>query len=211
MNPIETYGHHALSLVELMATAAFALSGVMQAIRKRMDVVGVCACGFLAAFGGGTLRDLLIDRRPFFWVNNQYALIAILVMCIAAVSFLDQKHFEQTVRPLQVPDAIGLGLFCATGVHLSWHMGQPPLVAIMMGVITGTFGGVLRDLACNEIPALFKDHQPYAVCAFIGGMTYVGLKSLGQEDWLAIAACATVTTGLRGLSLWRGWELPARG
>jgi uncharacterized membrane protein YeiH len=210
MHSIEIYGHHALSFVELIATAAFALSGVIQAIRKRMDVVGVCACGFLAAFGGGTLRDLLIDRRPFFWVQSQYVLIAILALCIAAFSLLKQKHVDLTEQPLQVPDAIGLGLFCATGVHLSWGLGQPPLVAIMMGIITGTFGGVLRDLVCNEIPALFKDHRPYAVCAFAGGLAYVALKWFGVEDGIAITACAVVTTGSRGLTLWLNWELPSR-
>jgi uncharacterized membrane protein YeiH len=197
--------------LELLATAAFALSGVMGALRKRLDIVGVCVCGFLAAFGGGTLRDLLIDRRPFFWVEHQSVLIGVLALCILSASILKQRHVEWTHKSLQLPDAAGLGLFCATGVHLSWSAGQPPLVAILMGTITGAFGGVLRDLVCNEIPTLFRDHRPYAVCAFAGGISYVLMTWLGMPDAPAIAACAAVTTGLRCLTLWRDWRLPAQG
>jgi uncharacterized membrane protein YeiH len=88
-------------------------------------------------------------------------------------------------------------------------MGQPPAVAIMMGVITGTFGGVLRDMVCNEIPSLFKDHRPYAICALLGAMVYVGLLLAGASDWVAIASCAFVTTGSRLLTLWLNWKLPS--
>jgi uncharacterized membrane protein YeiH len=131
---------------------AFALSGVIGALRKRMDIVGICACGFLAAFGGGTLRDVLLDRRPFFWVEHQYVLLGVLAISVAGATLVSRKRLERGQRWLQAPDAIGLGLFCATGTHLSFLLDQPPIVAVMMGVITGTFGGVLRDLVCNEIP-----------------------------------------------------------
>ena len=207
---LQSLGQHTHVALELMATAAFALSGVISAVRKKMDVVGVCACGFLAAFGGGTLRDLLMDRRPFFWVEHQLVLVGVLALCVGAASGLKQRLMDRGQKWLQIPDAIGLGLFCATGIHLSWTLGQPPLVAIMMGVITGTFGGVLRDLACNEIPSLFKDHQPYAICAFAGGLVYALLQNIGTAAGVAIAACALVTTGLRGLTLWLNWRLPAR-
>lgn len=210
MNTLESIGQHTLVALELLATAAFALSGVMGALRKRLDIVGVCVCGFLAAFGGGTLRDLLIDRRPFFWVEHQSVLIGVLALCILSASILKQRHVEWTRKSLQLPDAVGLGLFCATGVHLSWSVGQPPLVAILMGTITGAFGGVLRDLVCNEIPTLFRDHRPYAVCAFAGGISYVLMTWLGMPDTPTIAACAAVTTGLRCLTLWLDWRLPAQ-
>ena len=95
--------------------------------------------------------------------------MGVLLLCVAYASFFQQRDLESREKLLQVPDAIALGLFCATGLHLSWTMGQPPSVAIMMGVITGTFGGVLRDMVCNEIPSLFRDHRPYAICAVAGG------------------------------------------
>jgi uncharacterized membrane protein YeiH len=210
MMPLESLAQQLLVTLEVLGTAAFALSGVISAVRKRMDVVGICVCGFLAAFGGGTLRDLLIDRRPFFWVEHQLMLIGVLALCIIAASVLSQRHFEASQKMLQIPDALGLGLFCATGIHLSWSLGQPAVVAIMMGVITGTFGGVLRDVVCNEIPSLFKDHRPYALCALAGALLYALLRSMEVNVGVAIGACTLATSGLRALTLWRDWRLPSR-
>ncbi len=197
-----------LPALEIVAIAAFALSGVIEATRKRLDVFGVCVVGFLTAFGGGTLRDVLLDRRPFFWVEHQYVLVGVLLLCIVAISVMRRRHLQQTERMIQWPDAVGLGLFCATGVHLAWTLGMPWLVAVMMGVITASFGGVLRDLICNEIPALFKDHRPYALCAVAGGLIYALVQASPLPDWMAVGACVVVTTGLRGLTLWRDWRLP---
>jgi uncharacterized membrane protein YeiH len=115
------------------------------------------------------LRDILIDRRPFFFVEHQGVLLAVLILSAGSAILVGRRGLESGERWLRIPDAIGLGLFSATGVHLSWMAGQPPLVAILMGVITGSFGGVLRDLICNEIPTLFRDHRPYAICAAAGG------------------------------------------
>jgi uncharacterized membrane protein YeiH len=192
-----------------MGTAAFAISGVLSAMRKKMDVVGIVVCGFLAAFGGGTLRDVLIDRRPFFWTEHQGVLLGTLFLCLICATFLGRRDLENSEEVLQVPDAVGLGLFCATGLHLSWTVGQPPAVAIMMGVITGTFGGVLRDMACNEIPSLFRDHSPYAICALVGALLYAGLMLIGAPQWVAVTSCAVGTTSLRLLTLWRNWTLPS--
>ena len=129
---VEAIRQHTLIGFELLGIAAFALSGVISAVRKRMDVVGICACGFLAAFGGGTLRDLLIDRRPFFWVEHQLVLMGVLMLCVACATFLRRHDLMHSEKWLQIPDAIGLALFCTTGLHLSWTLGQPPAVAVMM-------------------------------------------------------------------------------
>ncbi len=194
--------------LEALATAAFALSGAMEAARKRLDAVGVCVVSCLAAFGGGTLRDLLLDQRPFFWVRHVELLWAVLGLCLLAMLFLRHRHFEPTERAIQWPDALGLGLFTAVGVDQALQNQLPVLVAVLMGVITGVFGGVLRDMVCNEIPTAFRDHRPYAVCAFAGGWAHVALVALGQGGTLALVACVLVTAGLRGLSLWRGWQIP---
>ena len=209
MITLEILRQHTLLGLELLGTAAFAVSGVLGAVRKKMDVVGIGVCGFLAAFGGGTLRDVLIDRRPFFWAEHQMVLLGVLVLCIACATFLKRHDLESSEPLLQIPDALGLGLFCATGLHLSWTLGQPPVVAILMGVITGTFGGVLRDMVCNEIPGLFRDHRPYAVCALAGGIAYALLAWLGMPEWVSMAACTLLTTGTRWLTLWLDWKLPA--
>ncbi len=108
-----------------------------------------------------------------------------------------------------MPDALGLGLFCNTGMHLSWTLGQPEVVAIMKGVITGTFGGVLRDIFCNEIPSLFRDHRPYAVCALAGSLVYEALAWMGMPEGTLLATCTLVTTGTRLLTCWLDWKLPS--
>lgn len=209
MSTLHSIGQHTWTGLELLGTAAFALSGVLSAMRKRMDVVGIVVCGFLAAFGGGTLRDVLIDRRPFFWAEHQVVLVGVLFLCLVCATFLKSQHIESSERWLQVPDALGLGLFCTTGMHLSWSLEQPLVVAIMMGVITGTFGGVLRDIVCNEIPSLFRDHRPYAVCALAGSLVYAALAWMGVPEWPLFVACAGVTTGLRLLTYWLNWTLPS--
>jgi len=209
MLEIQSWGETLRLLVELAGTAAFALSGLLEAARKRLDAVGVCVVAFLAAFGGGTLRDLLLDRRPFFWVEHVELLWGVLVLCGLAMLFLRQRHFEVTEKAIQWPDALGLGLFTASGVHLALSDGMPALVAVLMGVTTGVFGGVLRDMVCNEVPTVFHDHRPYAVCAFAGGWLYAGLWQLDLPGWMALLACLAATAGLRLLALWRNWQLPA--
>jgi uncharacterized membrane protein YeiH len=141
-----------LTVVEAVATLAFALSGLLEAARKRLDAVGVCLVAGLAAFGGGTLRDVLLDRRPFFWVAHSEWLWVVLALCVVAMAFLRSRHFELTQRAMQWPDALGLGLFSATGTQLALAQELPGIVAVLMGVITATFGGVLRDIVVNEIP-----------------------------------------------------------
>jgi uncharacterized membrane protein YeiH len=208
MQNVQFWGETLRLLVELAATAAFALSGILMGARIRLDAVGVAVVGFLAAFGGGTLRDLLLDQRPFFWVRHVEMLWGVLALCALAMLFLRGRHVKLTERAIQWPDALGLGLFAATGVHQALLLDMPALVAVLMGLITGVFGGVLRDVVCNEIPTAFKDHRPYALCAFAGGWLYVGLWELQAPGWLALVGCVVFTAGLRGLALWRNWQLP---
>jgi uncharacterized membrane protein YeiH len=167
----------------------------------------VCVVACLAAFGGGTLRDLLLDHRPFFWVRQQEALIGVFVLCLLAVTLMRQRHIGWTERAILWPDALGLGLFNATGVHLALQAGMSGFVAILMGVITGIFGGVLRDMVCNEVPATLRDHRPYAVCAFAGGAAFVALSAVGQSATVGMSVCAALTIGLRALAIRLNWTL----
>ena len=197
-----------LQVVEAGATVAFALSGLLEAARKRLDAVGVCMVAGLTAFGGGTLRDVLLDRRPFFWVEHATWLWALLALCIAAMIFLRARHFAPTARAMQWPDALGLGLFAASGTQIALAAAMPGIVAVLMGVTTAVVGGVLRDIVCNEIPRAFKDRQPYAVCAFVGGWVLVGAQAAGlHDDWSLVAGAATAT-GLRALALQLRYRLP---
>lgn len=181
---------------------------MLEAARKRLDVVGVCVVAGLTAFGGGTLRDILLDRRPFFWVQHAVWLWALLALCTLAMLTLRTRHFELTERAVLWPDALGLGLFSASGTQIALDMQMPAIVAVLMGVITAVFGGVLRDIVCNEIPSAFRDHRPYAVCAFIGTWMLVLAQALSAPDWLGLTSAAATTVTLRGLALWSGYRLP---
>lgn len=195
--------------IEAIATLAFALSGLIEAARKRLDAVGVCVVAGLAAFGGGTLRDILLDRRPFVWVAQASWLWALLALCVGAMFFLRAQHLEPTKRAMQWPDALGLGLFSASGTQIALDASMPSIVAVLMGMVTAVFGGVLRDIVCNEIPSAFRDHRPYAVCAFAGGWVLVLAQALAAPPWLALVAAGATATLLRVLALLSGFSLPA--
>lgn len=195
--------------IEIAATAAFALSGVIVAARKRLDAVGVCVAAFLTAFGGGTLRDLLLDQRPFFWMAQVSYVWGILALSVAAMLFMRARHIAPTERIMLWPDTLGLGLFAAIGTDMAMAQQVPALLAVCLGVITGVAGGVLRDVVCNDIPQALHDHRPYALCAFAGGWADVALRQLGAPAWLPLVACLLVTVGLRFIALRCNWQLPA--
>ncbi len=197
-----------LTAIEAAAVIAFALSGLIEAARRQLDAVGVCVVAFLAAFGGGTVRDVLLDRRPFFWVEHAGWLWVLLALCVGAMTFLRARHFALTERAMLWPDAIGLGLFTASGTQVALAMNMPAIVAVMMGMVTAVFGGVLRDVVCNEIPKAFRDHRPYALCAFAGGWIVVGLQRAGADEWLVLAGGVAVAAALLLAALAAGFTLP---
>lgn len=200
---------HAQIVVEAIAILAFALSGLFEAVRKQLDVVGACVVAGLAAFGGGTLRDILLDRRPFFWVEHALWLWLLLGLTIAAMLWLRARHIAPTERAMQWPDALGLGLFTASGAQIALDASLPGIVAVLMGVVTAVFGGVLRDVVCNEIPRAFNDHRPYALCSFAGGWVLVFAHALAAPGWLALLVCSATVTLLRMLAIHTGFRLPA--
>ncbi len=212
MYDIETWGHTLRYVVELIGTLAFALSGILAGVRKRMDIFGISVLGFISAFGGGTLRDVLLDRRPFFWVAEVSLLWLVVGLCLAVLAVL-RRHQSLRVseKAIQWADALGLGLFVATGVQYALVAQLPVVVSVMMGVVTGVFGGVMRDIACNEMPTAFSDHRPYAVCAFMGGWVYVAGQWLAIGSEQVLLASIAVTTGLRMLALKLDWQLPHWG
>ncbi len=197
-----------LTVIEVAATVVFAISGLIEALRKRMDVVGVFSVAFVTAFGGGTLRDVLLDRRPLFWVQHQEYVWLVLALTLIAPPLLRLARHQWVDRLMQVTDALGLGLFAVSGASLALAAGMPALVAALLAVVTGVFGGVLRDVLCNEIPLVFRDHQPYAVWAFVGGWAYIGLQAAGAGPVIASTLGIVLASGLRLLAVARGWRIP---
>lgn len=198
-----------LLAIEVAATVAFALSGILEATRRRMDIVGVFSVAFASAFGGGTLRDLLLDRRPLFWVQNPEYIWLVLAMALAAPLLLRAMRHRRVDRLMEGADALGLGLFAISGASLSMVAGMPAVVSVLMGAITAVCGGVLRDVLCNEIPKVFHDHVPYTLCAFIGAALFLALHAQGAPPTVSTGAGIAVTSGLRLLAVARGWRIPA--
>jgi len=194
--------------VETGAMLAFALSGLLEAARKRLDAVGICVVAGLTAFGGGTMRDLLLDRRPFFWAAHPGWLWGLIALTTVAIVFLKFRHFALTERAMQWPDALGLGLFSASGAQFALDQNLPGIVCVLMGVVAATVGGVLRDVVCNEIPTGLRDHRPYAVCAFAGGWVVVLASQAGASHDVALMLAAATASGLRILALVTDYTLP---
>lgn len=197
-----------LHTIEVAGILAFASSGFIEARRKRMDVVGVFTVAFITAFGGGTLRDLLLDRRPLFWVENQEYPIVIFIMSLLAIPFLRRLRSTVMENAIVVADSLGLGLFSVTGSSLALEVGMPMFICVMMGVITGIFGGVLRDIICNEIPLVFRRSHLYATCAFAGCWTYLLLNWLDVSEVVALGFGVGICFALRMLAVRFDWKLP---
>jgi uncharacterized membrane protein YeiH len=196
-------------MFEGIGILTFALSGLIEAARKRLDFVGMAVVAALTAFGGGTLRDILLDRRPFFWVQNVNWIYGILILCVVSMVFLRARHIAFTERAILWPDAIGLGIFTAGGTQIALAEHMPAIVAVILGVLSAVFGGVLRDIVVNQIPRAFSDRQPYSVVAFAGAWLVLLGDALGWPSLLSLAASAGFIVVLRMLSVYRGWHLPA--
>jgi uncharacterized membrane protein YeiH len=186
-----------LITLEALGVLAFALSGIMEAARKQFDLVGVVMIGAVTAFGGGTLRDVLLDRRPFFWVEQEFWVWALILVGLALPFFFRANHIALTEKAIVIPDAVGLGIFAAGGTHLALVAGMSPMIAVLMGVITAVAGGVLRDVLVNEVPRAFHDHQPYAAIAFAGGWVLVLLGYLNTPEYLDVAIAAILMVAIR--------------
>ena len=191
-----------ISLIEALGIGAFALSGVVEAKKKGMDFVGAFTAAFLTAFGGGTLRDLILDRHPLVWIGQPTYIAAVfLIALIASVRHALNGQLYAPGRLVDILDALGLGLFSAAGTSVALTSGAHPLVAIVMGVVTATFGGVLRDVICNEIPSIFRTSQLYATCALLGSIVYLLLRVTALGEAGASAAAIAAAAGLRLLAM----------
>lgn len=170
-------------LLTYLAVSASAISGALEARKHDMDIVGATTVAFVTAFGGGTMRDLLLGRTPIFWLVDQWLSIATFTIAVIAFYVLDRV----SNRLLVIPDALGLGFFSILGATYAMQMDLSLLIISLMGVVTGVFGGILRDVICNKIPHIFKkDTSLYATCAFIG--TWVFIILVGMNIDVSIAS-----------------------
>ncbi|HET8647426.1 MAG TPA: trimeric intracellular cation channel family protein [Vicinamibacteria bacterium] len=202
-----------LRAFEVAAVVFAALSGIVDARRKNLDLVGAFVVGLVTAFGGGTLRDVLLDRRPLFWVARPEYTVIVLGLSVAYL-YLPLATRMLRERPVlilaDVLDAAALGLFGGLGIQAAQDLGVPAFVAVLFGVMTGAFGGVLRDIVLNEVPLLFRPtSELYATAVFAGGLVHVALVRAGAAPSSALAGGALVTITIRLLAIRFGWRLPA--
>ena len=195
--------------VEAAAVVASAIAGMIIASNKRMDLVGTFALACVNAFGGGTLRDLLLDNRPFYWMANWWFFVAILALAVPFVYSVRVFHLATEVHRRSVRmDALGLALFTVSGAGIALAHGAPVVVAVLMGAIAGTTGGVLRDIVVNEIPDLFRPGGLYATASLAGALVFVGCLWQGVAYTASALAGAAIVVALRLLSVRLGVAMP---
>ena len=195
--------------LEMLGTAAFAVSGAMAASRKRMDIFGFCVLALMPAVGGGTIRDIIIDRVPVFWVSdNRYVAVAIIAALV--VFFAPYRGPGSRQKVLIWADALGLALFAALGTEICLQHDTGPLVAIMLGVTTAVTGGMIRDVICNEIP-LILSREIYATAAFVASLSYVVADRMALGDNTSLTIGVITGLAVRGLAIVYNWSLPSFG
>ena len=199
-----------LQVVEAAAVVASAIAGMIVASNKGMDLVGAFALACLNAFGGGTLRDLLLDNRPFYWMAHWWFFLAILGICIPFVYSRQVFAIASEVHRRSVKmDAVGLALFTVAGAGIALARDSPPVIAVLMGVVAGTTGGVVRDVVVNEVPDLFRPGGLYATASLAGAVAFVAAVATELLPYTNAAILGVaVILGLRLLSIRLGVSMP---
>jgi uncharacterized membrane protein YeiH len=195
----------AVAVLDWLGVIVFAVSGALVASRKQMDLVGFALLGAATGIGGGTLRDILLGQLPVFWVREPAYLIACVV--VSGLVFLTAHIPQSRYRLLLWFDALGLSAFAVTGAERALLAGSGPTVAIAMGVVTATFGGIIRDVLGAESPVVLS-REIYVTAAFLGAIVVVGGLFSGLPREVAIGTGLVAGFALRGAALHWGWSLP---
>ncbi len=195
-----------LTVLDFASVAVFALTGALVASRSQLDIVGFIFVACLTAVGGGTLRDVLLDRGPVFWIAEP---VFLAVAALAAVAVFAGAHLlESRYRAILWLDACALAVAVPAGVAVATEAGAGWPVVLVMGMVTGCMGGLMRDVVCNEVPLVLKQGELYVTAAFAGALAAVLAKAGGLGDTLALLSCMAGTLVLRAGSIAFGWRLP---
>ncbi len=198
-----------VKLIEVLGILAFAVTGILEARKKGMDLVGVYAVAMVTAFGGGSLRDVLLDHHPLFWIANPVWPFVLFIFAMVSAPISPALYARPgAAGVINVLDALGLGLFAATGTLIAYQAGCSYFISILFGVMTGVFGGVLRDTLCNEVPGVFRRSELYATCAFMGAAVFLLAYANGVSGLTATLACIAFTFCSRMVALKYGLKLP---
>ena len=195
-----------LLTLDILGTVAFAISGVSVAMSKKMDPFGVLIIAFVAAVGGGTLRDILIGVTPVMWMTNMIYVYVIFIATVFTVIFKQKINYLRT--SLLLLDSIGIGLYIVVGIEKGLSVGLDPFICISLGTITACFGGVIRDLLSQEIPVIFRTKEIYATACILGGITYFLLIKLPIDDNVVFMIAGAVVISIRLIAVKFNISLP---
>jgi uncharacterized membrane protein YeiH len=195
-----------LYTLDLIGVAVFSASGALAAGRKRLDLLGVCVLGLVTAVGGGTIRDVLLARHPIFWLADSAYIVVIVASALITVAYVRWR--PPPAATLLYADAIGLAMFSVTGAQIAERAGLPPLAGIVLGTVTGSAGGVVRDILSAEIPLVLRRGNLYASAAISGTAAYFILVTLGAARGLATWIGMIVVASVRVASIIWGLKLP---
>ena len=193
-----------IAVLDLGAVFVFAISGALLAGRKQMDVFGMTVVAFVTGVGGGTLRDVLLDRPVFWLVDGRYLLCALAATMLV---FVAGSTIERGTRPLAWLDAIGLAIAAPLGVAAARSVDAGWPVVLVMAMVTGSFGGLIRDVICQE-PPMVLHREVYATAALLGAAAYLGAIYLTGQSVVAVVTCGAVTLTVRGAAIVWGWSAP---
>lgn len=194
------------ALLDFAAVFVFALTGALSASRAQLDVIGFVFLACLTGVGGGSVRDVLLDRNPLFWVADpRYVAVAGLA---AILVFFVAHHLESRLRALVWLDAVALAVAVPAGVAVARGAGAVWPTILIMGVLTGCLGGLMRDVVCNLLPLVLRQGELYVTAALAGALANVATMEATGSPLAAVVACAAITFALRAGSLALGWRLP---
>lgn len=191
--------------LEMLGTIAFAFSGALAGFNKRMDIFGIFVVAFVTAMGGGMLRDMLIGNTPVVWMRDLTYLVVVTFGTIVALVF--RKKLIYLRLSLFLFDAIGLGIFTIIGIEKGITAGLHPVICITLGTMTACFGGVVRDILCNDIPVIFRK-EIYATICIVGGVIFFILKQIDLSDSLIYLTTSLLIILLRLVVVKYKWSLP---
>lgn len=191
-------------ILEIIGTIAFAISGIKLAAAKKFDWFGAYIVGLMTAIGGGTLRDILLDTTPFWMVNGWYLTVTGLSLLYV---ILFHRQLERIKSTILIFDTIGLALFVVIGIQKTLTFNYPMWVAIIMGTLTGAFGGVVRDILLNDVPLIFRK-DIYGTACIAGGIVYWLMIVCNAEPLLQQLSCALTVIIIRLLAVKYGWAIP---
>ena len=191
--------------IDILGTVAFAISGVLAAIHKRLDVFGILIIAFVTAVGGGTLRDVLIDA-PVTWMRNMTFVYVIAGTTVLAVIL--RKKLSYIRRSLFLFDTIGIGLYTVVGVEKGIEAGFHPIICVALGTMSACFGGVIRDILCNEIPIIFRK-EIYATACILGAVGYFLLLKTALSQDIIVIISGSVVILIRLLAVYFKLSLPS--